>query len=192
MTRLIALLGGAGTGKSTVAEYLVEHYGATRYSFADLLKQIAMRTLLFTREQCYGTQEQKETEDPRYGFTPRWFLQRLGTEGVRDVLGQDFWIRATLARIAAEAPAVAVIDDCRFINEARAIRDAGGHVWRLVAPGGGITTADAAHASEAEIGRAHDPGRDDTIAPGRRGLDELYACVRALAAIRMLHLPEDQ
>jgi hypothetical protein len=190
VTHLIALLGGAGTGKSTVAGFLETHYGAKRYSFANLLKQIAMRTLDFTHEQCYGTQEQKETIDPRYGFHPRWFLQRLGTEGIRNTLGQDFWIRATLAQIQIDAPDLAVIDDCRFINEARAIRQCGGHVWRLVAPGGGISQADVTHGSEAEIALAHDPAVDDTIAPAVRGLDELYECVRILAMLRELGAPK--
>jgi len=185
-TRVIALLGEAGSGKSTIATYLAEKYGARRYLFSDLLKTIAMRTLEFSREQCYGTQEQKEAVDPRYGFCPRWFLQRLGTEGVRNTLGRDFWIRATLAQIATDAPSLAVIEDCRFINEADAIRNAGGHVWYVRRPGERASTADQTHASEAEIARAYDKNVDDCIAPTAIGITELRACVDALAALRQL------
>src|SRR5690349_10218769 len=99
MTRIIGLLGGAGAGKSTIASYLVEKYGAKRYRLAGLLKEIARRTLDLTVEQVDGTQAQKEAVDERYGFSPRWFLQRLGTEGVRATLGQDFWTRALMAQI---------------------------------------------------------------------------------------------
>jgi len=182
VTRIIALLGSAGSGKSTVAGMLEEWHGARRYSFADLLKQIAMRAFDFTREQCYGTQAQKEAVDPRYNRSPRWFLQRLGTEGVRGVLGENFWVDATLRRIAAEAPFVAVIDDCRFPNEAAAVRAAGGSVWYLVAPGGAATSADLAHASESLIASTYDPARDEMISPDRRGLDDLAVAARAAAS----------
>lgn len=186
-TRVIALLGVAGAGKSEIASYLCERYGARRYSFAYLLKEIAKRTLDLTEEQVRGTQAEKEAIDPRYNFTPRWFLQRLGTEGVRNVLGADFWIRATLARIATDAPELAVIDDCRFGNEARAVRACNGHVWRVLPPpSGAISSADATHASEREIASAHDPAVDDTIAPPERGIPLLRQCVDALAALRQL------
>lgn len=185
-TRVIALLGEAGSGKSTIAGHLAEKYGARRYMFSDLLKTIAMRTLELTREQCYGTQEQKEAIDPRYGFSPRWFLQRLGTEGIRNTLGRDFWIRATLAQIAMDAPALAVIEDTRFINEADAIRAAGGHVWYVRRPGERASTADQTHASEAEIARAYNPDVDDCIAPAAIGIPELQACVDTLAQLRQL------
>lgn len=185
-TRVIALLGEAGSGKSTIAQHLAEKYGARRYLFSDLLKTIAMRTLDFTREQCYGTQAQKEAIDPRYGFSPRTFLQKLGTEGIRNTLGRDFWIRATLAQIAMDAPELAVIEDTRFINEADAVRAAGGHVWYVLRPGERASTADQTHASEAEIARAYDKNVDDCIAPAAIGIPELRACVDALAQLRQL------
>jgi hypothetical protein len=121
MTKIIGTCGPAGSGKSTVANYLVEHYGARRYAFADPLKQICIRTLDFADEQLNRTQAQKEAVDPRYGFSARWFIQRLGTEGVRAVLGPDFWWRYCLSRIARDAPGVAVIEDVRFVNEATGV-----------------------------------------------------------------------
>lgn len=121
MTIVIGLAGGAGSGKSTAATFLVDRYGAKRFAFADPLKQIAMRTLKFTHEQCYGTQAEKEAIDPRYNFSPRQFLQWLGTEGIRTVLGEDFWWQFALDTIRREAPALAVIEDVRFPNEANAL-----------------------------------------------------------------------
>ncbi len=37
---IIGLVGDMGSGKSTAAAYIVEKYGATRYSFSDMLKYI--------------------------------------------------------------------------------------------------------------------------------------------------------
>jgi hypothetical protein len=146
---IIGLLGAAGSGKTTAAKYLAECWGAKRYSLADPLKQVAMRTLDFAHEQCYGTQAQKEAVDPRYGFSARWFLQRLGTEGCRETFGASFWTDRTLELIARDKAPIAVIEDVRFVNEATAIRLAGGVVWRLECPDRPSSDA-GTHASERE------------------------------------------
>lgn len=175
-TIVVGLLGPAGAGKSSVAEHLMRKYGAERHSLAAPLKEIAKRTLNFTDEQMWGTQAQKEAEDPRYGFSPRWFLQRLGTEGCRAVLGEDVWTKACLRRISLMRPRLAVIDDVRFVDEATAIRamtDARGVIWRLEAPSR-ETQADATHASESEWQRAP---HDIMLAPLSRGLELLFSLV---------------
>ncbi len=183
MTTIIGLMGPAGAGKSSVAQYLVERYGARRYSFAGPLKELAMRTLDLTHEQCWGTQAQKEAVDPRYGFSPRWFLQRLGTEGCRKTFGHGFWVEQALAAVKRDAPALAVFEDARFINEAVAIRAftekraagdrVSGFVWCLDSPGR-ETEADSSHASEREW---CDAPRDHLIKPEARGLDTLFGLV---------------
>ncbi len=176
MTQIIGLLGAAGSGKSTIASHLAESYGAKRYSLAGLLKQIAASTLDFEPEQVYGTQEQKETVDPRYGFTPRWFLQRLGTEGVRQHLGIDFWTEQTIARIRIDAPRIAVIEDVRFVNEATILRSQivpAGLIWQVVAPVKQSSDA-GTHASETEW---RDAPFDWQIAPPELGITMLEQAV---------------
>ena len=130
---IIGLAGPAGAGKSTAARYL-ESRGVARHSFARPLKEIVRLTLDLTEAQVYGTQAEKDANDPRYGFSPRWFLQRLGTEGVRTVLGENFWTRIAIEKIQREA-VPASIEDVRFLNEAAAIVEAGGVVIRLFPPG---------------------------------------------------------
>jgi hypothetical protein len=179
MPTIIGLLGPAGSGKSSVAGHLAERYGAKRYSFAAPLKELAMRTLDLTHEQCWGTQSQKEAVDPRYGFSPRWFLQRLGTEGCRKTFGEAFWTEQTLAKIAREAPSLAVIEDVRFKNEASAILNfrnssGRGHVWRLEASERQTIELHSTHASEQEWAIAPFSTR---LCPAAFGLEHLFALV---------------
>lgn len=146
-----------------------------------------MRTLSFTREQLWGTQAEKEAKDPRYGFSPRWFLQRLGTEGCRAVFGENFWIDIAIQKILKDAPALAVIDDARFINEAKAVRAVGllagtgaprGVVWILESPGcATVSSDDGSHRSEQEWQIAP---ADYRIRPPARSIPLLHAAIDAL------------
>lgn len=179
MTIIIGILGCAGAGKSTAAAYLNEKYGAKCYSLAGPLKAFTQSALMFTDEQMFGTQEQKEMPDERYGGkSARFFLQRLGTQGGRMTFGEDFWTRMCLESIAKESPEVACIDDVRFVSEAKAIRNmtygtfkspVRGVVWRLENPNR-ETTADASHVSETEWQKAP---YDFIISPIVRGIPQL-------------------
>lgn len=82
-------------------------------------------------------------------LTPRYALQTLGTNWGRDCF-PDVWADLGVRRaLASNAPLVA-ITDCRFVNEAKAVRAAGGEVWRIVRPGAGLSGAAGLHPSEAE------------------------------------------
>lgn len=123
MIQVISLLGRAGSGKTTVANHLKTKYGAKIVSLAAPLKKIAKAVMDFSDAQLYGSQEDKEAVDPRYGMSARLFLQRLGTEGIRTHLGGDVWLQALVYNIIEEHKnsngfeTVFVVDDARFINE---------------------------------------------------------------------------
>jgi len=63
-------------------------------------------------------------------ITHREFLQWFGTKICRKIY-DDVWLENALHRIAAEEPLIAVIDDCRFCNEAKAVQTVGGKVIYL-------------------------------------------------------------
>ncbi len=105
-----AIIGNMGAGKTTVAKIMLRDYGYTRLSFATPLKA-----------GCGTT-------------TDREVLQRVGV-GVRE-LCPDFWVNLLLAELLAELKPRGryVVDDCRFPNEAKALRLKGFQFLRVVAP----------------------------------------------------------
>jgi len=110
---------------------LVNQVGAKKMAFADPLKDAAKIIFSWTDEHVYGAL--KEVVDPYWGFTPRWALQKLGTEGVRDVIGKDTWVKSTRRRIEAclaEGQHV-ILTDVRFPEEARLVKELGGAVWLI-------------------------------------------------------------
>lgn len=142
---IIAFTGLAGSGKSTAAMHLVEHRGFARVRFAGPLKAM-MAALGCTPEEIDG--DRKEVPcDLLGGRTPRHAMQTLGTEWGRDMIASDLWIRAWQAAVAkVPAGQPIVVDDCRFPNEADAVRAAGGALIRVVRPGAGAGAA--GHSSE--------------------------------------------
>jgi hypothetical protein len=64
-------------------------------------------------------------------ITPRWVLQYWGTEVCRKAFHDDIWI-ASLENKLRNSTDDIVISDCRFPNEIKSIRDAGGIVVRVV------------------------------------------------------------
>lgn len=190
---IIAVCGPAGSGKSTVANHLVEKYGAERYGFATPLKEMVKRALGFTDEQVYGTQEQKEAVDPRYNRSARWFLQRIGTEGCRAVFGEDFWTKQCIDMIYRQSPRLAVIEDMRFVNESEAVLldpRINGFVWRLHPVADARSAEHAAHAGKhASEEQWRELQASLEFNPPKRGIPELLSLVDI--AMEMIPLRAD-
>lgn len=119
---IIGLCGPAGSGKSTASAYLARVHGAKVYAFATPLKQIVGNAFNLSYHQLYGTQAEKEAKDERYNVSPRWLMQRIGTDGIRHVLGETFWANLIMADIDKDRPKLAVIEDVRFESEATTVR----------------------------------------------------------------------
>ena len=136
---IIGICGLIGSGKDTVADYLVNVHGFRRESFAGSLKDAVAavfgwdRTLLEGRTKA--SREWREQRDEwwsnRLGqdITPRWVLQYWGTEVCRRNFHDDIWI-ASIEHKILNSPDDVVISDCRFPNEISAIKRAGGIVVR--------------------------------------------------------------
>ena len=138
---IIGICGLIGAGKDTVADYLVNIHQFRRESFANSLKGAVAAVFNWDRELLEGrtkqSREWREQPDPwwttRLGqsITPRWVLQYWGTEVCRKGFHDDIWIASLENKIRNSTDDI-VISDCRFPNEIKAIKDAGGIVIRVV------------------------------------------------------------
>lgn len=147
---VVALTGLAGSGKSTLADYLIGRHGYIRVKFAGPLKQMA-RAVGLTEHHIEG--DLKEVPCPLLqGKTPRYFMQVLGTELGRGLIGENFWtgLWARTANDVLDNGGRVIVDDCRFDNEADTVRQFGGVVIQLQGRGG-LQAASGGHASEAGV-----------------------------------------
>lgn len=149
------------------------------YAFADKLKILCHEMFDIPLELLFGTDEQKETKIEHllwenmpgiytdefafemeklsnFGFTfhdpgpmtVREVLQFMGTEIFRKIW-EPVWIRYLIKQIVQENSEMPIITDVRFVNEAKAIKDAGGILIKLHRKP--TKAKDAKHGSEAEV-----------------------------------------
>src|SRR5690606_29681928 len=172
----IAFCGPRGTGRTTLAEYLVQHQGFTRCSLAAPIKRII-------------TECPRDSYE-RYQYLLRWAAElfpermiiqaRFATEAARvlaaerdrgrraQLIGTDIgralddsvWIRYLLEHLPDGPVAV---DDVRFVNECEALREAGFRLVRLTAPQDVLAARLAARPGE----------RRDPSHPSEHGLEGL-------------------
>ena len=173
----IAFAGPRGTGKTTLAEYLVGRHGFTRRSLAAPIKRIITecpndsyerhRYLMAWAEELYPeaslTIKSKFASRAAVLFRderdPGRRAQLLGTD-VGRALDQEVWIRYLLTHLP-DGPVV--VDDVRFRNECEALRQAGFVLIRLTAPPDVLATRLAARPGE----------RRDPSHPSEHGLEGL-------------------
>lgn len=162
---LIAIAGKARVGKDTIGNYLEREYGFERAYFARPLKQM-LEVGLDLKEENFQTTEQKEAELPQFGSrTYRHLAQTLGTEWGRNCVHPDLWVKITMqrwARLCEKAERMGfdprmVLTDCRFNNEARAVREAGGVIVHVLGVGQ-FGMSEQAKAHESEAGVPHEEG----------------------------------
>lgn len=147
---IIGLTGCKGSGKDTIADYLVNEQGFIKIAFADFIRN-ALKELFDWDDENFS-QEKKEIQDSYWGVTPRKMCQEIGTEFLRihckDFISQDFKLpndedyKATfhIKRINKEiikllnvnSNVKIVFSDIRFQDELDYIKKIGGKVLKVV------------------------------------------------------------
>jgi len=139
---IIALTGYKQSGKTEAAKFF-QKFGYQKINFKDsLIEEIKQNfpDLL----QVIG--DDFTNKPPAV----RALLQNYGTE-VRRRDNINYWVIKWLDKVTADMDATGridyVVDDCRFLNEAKAVRDLQGIIIRIIRPG---FTGDK-HQSEREM-----------------------------------------
>lgn len=139
---IIGLTGFAQTGKDTVAKVLCGNHNYERRAFADNVRSFVydldiegLRLVVDTM----GWEKAKQL------YTVRRWLQKVGLSA-RNILGENVWITSVTSNLTPFDKVV--ITDVRFLNEAEAIKNLGGEIWRVERPGVGPVND---HISETEL-----------------------------------------
>lgn len=84
-------------------------------------------------------------------LTPRFAMQHLGTEFGR-WMSPNLWVDLALRKAQQAQPEdIVIITDVRFLNEAQAVKDAGGVIWRVLREAVEPKSRADRHASEEEM-----------------------------------------
>jgi hypothetical protein len=139
MKHLIGLVGFIGSGKGTVGDHLVSSHGYQSASFASSLKDAVSAIFSWPRHLLEGdtveSREWREIPDQYWSnklqkqVTPRWVLQYLGTDVLRNNFNENIWINSLEKRLTDGADKPTVITDVRFPNEIDMITRLGGEIW---------------------------------------------------------------
>lgn len=128
MGKLIGLTGKKGHGKDTVAKIIQKWGPWQNLAFAEPLK-VASSHLLYVDLNWFNDTSLKETIIPEWGFTPRHFLQRLGTDFLRNEIDNEIFTKS-MSRRLKDVP-FAIVTDCRFDNEIMLVKENGGTIIRV-------------------------------------------------------------
>lgn len=179
----IGLCGYMRSGKDTIADYLIENHGYTRFGFAQALKEEVARGVGCTPAELNG-------EPLRSQVRP--VLQIWGTE-FRRAQDPDYWVRQAETKIINHCGTTTypmVFNDVRFQNEIDMLRECGFLIIKIdmsvedvlaYAEAQGeelaVTMARLEHASEREWRAAE----FDVVIPSVRGnLQGLYDAIEAV------------
>ena len=162
----VAIGGRMQVGKTTAADRLVERHGFVKYALAAPIKEIA--------ESAFGWDGRKDARGRR-------LLQEVGTVG-RNYRG-DIWLDRFAARLAAEGPPRAVVDDLRLEREERYLRELGFACVLVTRPAELIPETEGAeqargHETETEIGRLD----ADAVIDNSGSFGDLYEALDRLVA----------
>lgn len=165
MTKLIALHSSVPqSGKSTVANILYLNHDFYTVPFALSIKRMVTTFLLeaeiglnYPESMTKFIENYKSSKISELNLdlnlchvTVRNLMQTLGTEWGRTHVHPDIWIMLWTLKAQSyfNRNVKVCVDDLRFANEALAVRNLGGEIWKIVRPEHNVDHSIINHASE--------------------------------------------
>lgn len=142
--RIIAFTGCAGAGKDTCCDYLVQQHGFKKLSFAEPLREalLALDPWVYC---CIPGRPYARLSDlvgplgwdtcKRDLPDVRQYLQKLGTEVGRQIIGDRCWVDIAQRKLLKEPDQDFAISDMRFPNEVDLVDQFGGYKIIVERPG---------------------------------------------------------
>lgn len=131
---IIGIGGKKGSGKDTLAEYLITNNNFKRYAFGDPVKEVCKVLFDLSDDQLYG--DKKDIYDNKLGVYPRELFQKIGTEFGRNNIHElipnlkinkgDLWVDKFNNFYKKNKLINIVLTDVRFDSEIKSIKDKGG------------------------------------------------------------------
>lgn len=141
---LLGISGRRRHGKTTLSEHLTTKHQFIEYAFATPLKLGCKALFGLTDAQI--TDEEKDRPDPLWGISPRYILQHIGTNLVRNDLKKflpnirlkhTLWIEnfiRFLETLPQNCFQRVVVSDVRFLDEAEVLRQHGAQIIKVIRP----------------------------------------------------------
>ena len=127
--KILGMVGTAGQGKDTFADYLQEYlegeHHVVRIALADFMKKGLATAFNLPVEVMYDRVAKETPLDILGGKTPRYALQKFGTEFAQGEFRKDIWpaVMSNYLATLEEQPDFVIITDIRFDMELNWCRD---------------------------------------------------------------------
>ncbi len=134
---IIAFTGKMGSGKDTCATLLCKNLcNHKRMMFAGHLKNVTKIAFKWTDDHVNGSL--KDVTCPYWGVTPRYVLQTLGTDYLRNYIDENYHtkiIDLDIKQYIRDGYKSIILTDLRFPNEANYVKENGGIIIKVDRPG---------------------------------------------------------
>lgn len=114
---LVGICGKAGSGKDTIADYLVQKRGFIKISLADPIKRLVKDVFVLDDKVVYDRVEREKPLPQWNDWSVRRLLQFIGTELFRRNIDDAVWVKSLWYRIKDDKKNNYVVADVRFPNE---------------------------------------------------------------------------
>jgi len=182
MAKLIGIGGKLRAGKNVVSDHLEAEHAWAVINMSDALNDALLAMDPWIEIHDAQTYVRYVTLVDSVGYVEaktypdvRRYLQLLGTEVGRNMIGDDVWVDIVRSRVKGlmEAGCNVIVTGIRFDNELKMIKQLGGESWWVDRPSLNTSGESAAHSSE--TGVTHD--MFDTVLTNVGTVDDLERIV---------------